>query len=362
MLPVSSRINKIRDILAQKGIDALLVSDEKNIYYLTGFPWGFRLLIPLDGESTLFVHSVNYEAAKYAIRDAAGLRIELIRVGEKWGQKIISVIGGGGFKAVGFDRISATEYARIRDSLRTLNLECLEEAIWSLRKVKDEFELTLIRRAAELTRRGMIKAFEVIRPGLMEWEVAAEIEYEMRRLGSSGVAFDTIVCSGPESAFPHGGFGERKIEEGDLVVVDIGAKYRGYCADMTRTFIVGKPSEKQKELYDIVRRAQRLAIKHVRSGVRAKDVDEVAREYIADRGYGEYFVHNLGHGVGLDVHEPPTIGPTSEEVLSCGNIITIEPGIYIPGFGGIRIEDTVLVLEDKATNLTEISEGEELIS
>lgn len=360
-MPAYNRIMRIRDILAQKGVDALLVSDEKNIYYFTGFPWGFRLLIPLDRECILFVHSVNYEAAKYATRDIAGLKIELIRVGEKGSQRVLDVIGGGGFKTIGFDRISATEYIRIRDSLGSLRLECLEEAIWSLRKVKDESELTLIRKAAELTGRGMMKAFEVIRPGLMDWEVAAEIEYEMRRLGSNGVAFDTIVCSGPESAFPHGGFGERKIEEGDLVVVDVGAKYHGYCADMTRTFVAGKPSETQRELYEIVREAQRLAIERVRSGVKAKDVDKVARKYIADKGYDEYFVHSLGHGVGLDIHEPPTIGPINEETLSSGNVITIEPGIYIPGFGGIRIEDTILVLEDKAIKLTELSVGEDLI-
>jgi len=349
-LSSSNRIEKMKNILVKKDVDAILVSDEKNIYYFTEFPWGFRLLIPASGESILFVHSVNYEAAKEI---AKNVRIDLIRINEKADVKIVSEISKLGFKSLGFDRISATEYLRIKDSLKDLRLEALDDAIWSLRKIKDEGEVALIKRAAELTSQGMKKALEIVRPGLREWEVAAEIEYEMRRLGSSGVAFDTIVCSGPESAFPHGGLGEREIKDGDIVIVDVGAKYRGYCADMTRTLIAGRMSEKQKNLCEIVAEAQRLAIDRIRAGVRAKEVDEVARKYIVENGYGEYFVHSLGHGIGLNVHEPPALGPMSEEILQTGNVVTVEPGIYIPRFGGVRIEDTLLVLEDKAERLTD---------
>jgi len=348
-LPGIERIRKIRDILAQRNVDAILIANEKNIYYFTGFSGGFRLLIPLDGELTLFVHSVNYEAAKEM---AKGVRIELIRVGERADTKILNEISRCGFRSIGFDNISAREYMRIRDNLRELRFEPLEDAIWSLRKIKDEGELALIKRAAELTSRGMEKAIEILKPGMRERDVAAEIEYEMRRMGSDGVAFDTIVCSGPESAFPHGGLGEREIRDGDLVVIDVGAKYRGYCADMTRTLIAGVASKEQGRLCDMVREAQRQAISHVRAGVRARDIDEVARGYIADKGYGGYFVHGLGHGVGLDIHEPPALNPLSEEILLRGNVITVEPGIYIPKFGGARLEDTILVLEDKAVKLT----------
>ncbi|MCX8171078.1 MAG: Xaa-Pro peptidase family protein [Candidatus Bathyarchaeota archaeon] len=348
-MPGFKRIEKIREILIRRNIDALLIFDEKNIYYFTGFPWGFRLLIPLDGECVLFVHAVNYEAAKEM---AENVRIDLIRVGERADEKVLREIGGYRFKSIGFDRASASEYIKIKDRLKDTIFKHLEDDIWSLRKVKDSDELALISRAAELTKRGMMKAIEVARPGLKGWEVAAEIEYEMRRLGSSGVAFDTIVCSGPESAFPHGGLGEREIRWGDFIVIDVGAKYRGYCADMTRTLVAGKPSEKQERLYEVVREAQRLAINQVRAGVKAKDVDGAARKYIGEKGYGEYFVHGLGHGLGLDIHEPPAISPTGEEELCYGNVITIEPGIYIPKFGGIRIEDTILVLEEKAEKLT----------
>ncbi|MEM3479819.1 MAG: Xaa-Pro peptidase family protein [Candidatus Bathyarchaeia archaeon] len=357
-MPGFRRIERIREVLARKNVDALLVFDEKNIRYFTGCPWGFRLLIPLDGECTLFVHAVNYEAAREM---AENVKVDLIRVGEKADEKIFEEIKRHGFKSMGFDRASASDYIKIKSNLKDLNIEHLENDVWSLRKVKDDDELALISRAAELTRRGMMKAIEVVKPRLKEWEVAAEIEYEMRRLGSSGVAFDTIVCSGPESAFPHGGLGGREIKEGDLVVIDVGAKYNGYCADMTRTLVAGKASEKQMKLYEIVKEAQRLAIRRLKAGVKAREVDETARRYIGEKGYGEYFVHGLGHGLGLDVHEPPAIGPASEEILLHGNVVTIEPGIYIPKFGGIRIEDTVLVLEEKAENMTALGVDEDTI-
>jgi len=183
--------------------------------------------------------------------------------------------------------------------------------------------------------------------------LAAEIEYEMRRRGSEGFAFDTIVSSGPHSAFPHGWCGDRRIREGDFVTIDIGAKSQGYCADLTRTLIIGKPSSRQAEIYETVKKAQEIAINQMKAGVEAKKADESARGYIDRMGYGKYFVHRLGHGVGLDVHEPPTLGPTSKDVLASGNVVTVEPGIYIPKFGGVRIEDTVHVLSDGATKLTE---------
>lgn len=333
------------------GFNAILVNDEKNIYYLTNFSWGARLLVTVEGESVLFVYSVNYENAK---RLAENVTVELVRSGEKVEEKVFNEILKRGFKSIGFDRMDATEYQKMKNSLKEVKVESLEDVIWSLRKVKDENELAFIRRAAELTSRGMERALEVIRPGMREWEVAAEAEYEMRRLGSSGVAFDTIVCSGPETAYPHGGLGEREIRDGDLVVIDIGAKHHGYCADMTRTVIVGEGTRIQKHIHETVINAQKIAINHIRAGVKAKDVDDAARKFIAENGYGEYFVHNLGHGIGLNVHEPPTLGPSSEDLLLAGNVVTVEPGIYIPGFGGARVEDTLLVCEEKSIKLTGI--------
>jgi Xaa-Pro aminopeptidase len=174
----------------------------------------------------------------------------------------------------------------------------------------------------------------------------------MRKYGSYGTAFETILSSGPTSAFPHGGCTERKIRKGDLTVVDIGAVYKNYRSDMTRTFVAGHPSEKQKKIHAIVKEAQDKAFAAIKSGAKAHKVDAAGRHAIEKAGYGEFFVHGLGHGVGLDIHEPPTLNSTSKEKLKAGNVVTDEPGIYLVGYGGVRIEDTVLVTEDGAEKLT----------
>ncbi|MEM1514783.1 MAG: Xaa-Pro peptidase family protein [Candidatus Bathyarchaeia archaeon] len=346
------RTKMLRRNISERELDAILVCDEKNIFYLTGFSWGARLLVPAEGDSILLVHSVNYEAAKNL---AKNLVIELVRINEKMERKVSDIILKREFKSIGFDRLDVYEYQKMKSFLGEVTFELLEDLVLSLRKVKDEDELACIKRAAELTSRGMERALNVIRPGIKEWEIAAEAEYEMRKLGSNGIAFDTIVCSGPKSAYPHGGLYEREIRDGDFVVVDIGAKYHGYCADMTRTVIVGEGTRIQKHIHKIVSETQKIAISLIRDGVMARDVDNAARKFIEESGYGDYFVHNLGHGVGLDIHEPPILGPLSEDLLLTNNVITVEPGIYIPGLGGVRIEDTILVCREGSVKLTTLN-------
>jgi len=347
---MGSRIETLRNLFTSKKQDGYIAVEEKNMQYFTSFFGGSTLLIPQNQESILFVYGVNFEAAKLQTQNA---RVELIRTGEDFVKKIVEEINRLKLRRVGFDSLRASTYFKIKELLKETELENAEDMVWTLRKVKDENELAFMKRASELTSLGMKKASETVKAGLTEREVAAEVEYVMRKSGSDGVAFDTLLSSGPNSAFPHGGCGDRKIKEGDFVVVDIGAKCEGYCADLTRTFIVGKPSPKQSEIYQTIAMAQNMALKKIRAGSEAKDVDRVAREQIEKVGYGEYFVHNLGHGVGLDIHEPPTLGSTSKDILVSGNVVTVEPGIYIPGFGGVRIEDTVLVLEEGARKLTE---------
>ena len=195
-------------------------------------------------------------------------------------------------------------------------------------------------------------ASETVRSGVKEKDVAAEIEYAMRKAGSDGTAFETIVASGVTSAFPHGSNLEKTICKGDLVVVDLGATYRFYRSDITRTFIAGKASEKQTRIYETVKLAQQKAFETIKHGVLASEVDLAARQVIEQAGFGEFFVHNLGHGVGLEVHEAPILSPESKDILMVGNVVTDEPGIYVPGFGGVRIEDTVLVTKNGAEILT----------
>jgi len=336
--------------MASKSLDGLLVAETKNMQYFTGFSGGSMLLVPLEGENILFVYGVNYEAAKVEVKEAS---VDLVKPQEDLIKKIVEEMGDLKIRTVGFDSLKASTYLKFKESSDKITLKSADDLIWTLRKVKDPLEISLMKKAAELTSRGMRKAAEIIKPGLTERDVAAEIEYEMRKAGSDGVAFDTIVSSGSNSAFPHGGCGDRVIRKGDLVVIDIGAKHMGYCSDLTRTFIIGDPSPRQIQIYETVREAQNLAVKKTQAEVKASEVDHAARYYISKAGYGDYFVHSLGHGVGLDVHELPTLNPKSKDVLAEGNVVTIEPGIYIPGFGGVRIEDTVLVLRDGVEKLTE---------
>jgi len=349
---LKSRVDTLKGFFEREKLDGYIIADEISILYFTGFLGGERLLVLKEGENVLYVRGVGYEEAKETARNC---RVELVRWGEDADKKIADKVKGLKLGRVGFDALSASVYLKFTKALKGVKLEDKGKLVWELRRVKDETELSHMRRAAELTSEGMKAAFETIRPGLREREVAAEIEYAMRRMGSEGTAFDTIVASGVSSAYPHGWCTDRKIERGDLVVLDIGAKYQNYRADLTRTVTVGNPSSKQVRIHEVVREAQDRAFQSVRAGVKACDIDAVARALIERKGYGEYFVHRLGHGVGLDIHEPPYLDPETKDRLRAGNVVTVEPGIYIIKFGGVRIEDTVLVRKGGAEKLTKVS-------
>jgi len=349
------RVKALRQkVFEEVDFDGFLITDETNLLYFTGFLGAACLFVPKTGESMVYVYSVNYEQAK---AEAKGFEVVLVKRGEDLGVKIAEKVKGLKLKNIGLDSIagvpSVANYLKLAKLLRgTAKIKVENEPVRALRRVKDEEECKLMRKAGELTGVGMKAAYEAVKPGLREYEVAAEIEYAMRKRGSWGTAFETIVASGARSAFPHGGCTDRKIGNGDLVVVDIGATYQHYRSDMTRTIVAGKPSAKQKEIYEVVRQAQEAAFQAVKPKAKARDIDAIARETIEKAGYGRYFVHGLGHGVGLEVHELPTLSQKSKDKLTVRNVVTIEPGIYITGFGGIRIEDTVLVGKLKAEKFT----------
>ncbi|MEM2915009.1 MAG: Xaa-Pro peptidase family protein [Candidatus Bathyarchaeia archaeon] len=345
------RVEALRQMtFEEKGFDGFLIMNEANLLYFTGFPGTSCLLIPKDGESTIYVYGVNYEQAK---AEGRNFRVELVKREENLIRKIAAHVKALKIKELALDMLSYENYRNLAKELKgETKLKLQGKLVWDLRRVKDEEELRLMRKAGELTGEGMKVAYEVIRPGIKEYEAAAEIEYAMRRKGSWGTAFDTIVASGVRSAFPHGGCMDREIREGDLVVVDIGATYQYYRSDMTRTLTAGKPSERQEKLYKIVRLAQESAFQALKPKAKARDIDTAARKVIEEAGYGEYFVHGLGHGVGLEIHEPPSLNPESKDKLTIGNVVTIEPGIYITGFGGVRLEDTVLVQKDTLEKFT----------
>lgn len=339
----------------KKEFDGYIIANPVNLLYFTELLGAADslgavvMLVPSEGENILYVYDVNYEWIK---AEAKNCGVELVKRGEDLVKKIAEQVRSQKLKKLGFDTINLLTYQKFSKALKNTRLEAKSEYIWNLRRIKDADELKKMRKAAELTVEGMQTAYETIEAGIREYEVAAEIEYTMRTHGSYGVAFDTIVASGSHSAYPHGGCGERKFKNGDLVVVDIGATCKNYRADMTRTFVVGKPSAKQEKIYAVVKMAQEKAFQKIREGVKATEPDAVARRIIDKAGYGEYFVHGLGHGVGLEVHEQPILNSTSKDVLKAGNVVTDEPGIYIVGFGGFRIEDTVLVKRGKSERLT----------
>jgi Xaa-Pro dipeptidase len=350
-MSTSKRIDALKQAaFREDGFDGFLISNDANLTYFTGFSGASALLIPKNGESVLYVYGVNYAHAK---SELSGVTVELVERGENLMAEIAKQAKAFKIEKLAVDALKIESWRVLTESLGSDKmLATAPSFIRELRKVKDIKEIELMRKAAELTSEGMRVAYETVAPSIREYEVAAEIEYAMRKQGSYGTAFETIVASGACSAFPHGSCSDKKIREGDLVVVDVGATYKFYRSDMTRTLVVGKPSEKQNKIYQIVKIAQEKAFEAVKPNVKAADVDGVARKLIANAGYGKCFVHSLGHGVGLEVHEPPTLSPGSKDVLAAGNVVTVEPGIYLVGYGGVRIEDTVLVQRNGAEKLT----------
>jgi Xaa-Pro dipeptidase len=346
-----NRINALRQLAFKNdNLSYFLILNSANLTYFTSFPGATALLIPEQGESTLYVSTVNYEQAK---AETSGLAVELLKRGEDLVEKIANTAALERPTKIAVDSVSIEVWRALAKAVGgEETLEFANNFIRELRKVKDQQEIRLIREACNLTNIGMKVAAQTIRPGIKEKEAAAEVEYAMRRKGSDGTAFDTIIASGTSSAFPHGSCSDRTIQEGDLVVVDIGSTYKFYRSDMTRTFVAGKATEKQRKIYETVKEAQQKAFEIIKASISAKDVDSGARQVIEAAGFGEYFVHNLGHGVGLEVHEAPILSPDSKDVLAAGNVVTIEPGIYLQGYGGVRIEDTVRITADGAEKLT----------
>lgn len=241
---------------------------------------------------------------------------------------------------------------------RAPRLVSTKNLIEDIRIIKEPSEVELIRQTIEIIERAFKKTKKTIKPGLTEREIAIEMEYNLRKEGAEGIPFDIIIASGERGALPHGIASEKIIKNGELVIVDFGSQYKGYNSDCTRTLSVGKPDERQKDIYKIVSMAQREAINSVKPGLRASEIDAKARKFIANAGYEGNFGHSTGHGVGLEVHENPRIAETENDIIKKGMVFTIEPGIYIPKWGGIRIEDMVVVTENACEVLTSSIERE----
>ena len=317
-----------------------------NITYYTGFPAATALYIPEDGDCTLHVSTVNYEQAKAEVK---GFTVEPLKRGEN----LMAKLAKQSPKKLGVDTLPIESWRSLAKAMGgEEKLEPINSLVRELRSVKDPEEIKLIREACRIAAVGMQVAKEIMWLGTKEKAAAAEIEYAMRKAGSDCLAFETIVASGPSSAFPHGCNIERTIRDGEFIVVDIGATYKFYRSDITRTFFSSKATYHQALIYDAVKIAHDKVLEGIKPKVAALEVDKIAREVIETAGFGEFFCHNLGHGVGLEVHEAPILSPDSKDILVAGNVVTDEPGIYVPDLGGVRIEDTILVTKNGSETLT----------
>lgn len=342
------RIKRLIKSLERADLDAYLVSRKPNIYYYTGSISGGILIATSDAEPILLVPRLELAIAQ---AQASGCEVGHY-TRSKLPEQIEAELKKATPKNVGFDDLTLDLYQKLRKRLNGCELKASADIVWNMRRVKDVSEQKLMKRVGELADIGMEAIRDCLREGMREYEVAAEAIYAMMRNGAEGIAFDTIVASGPRSAYPHAGVTDRRIQKGDFVTVDMGATYKEYRSDTTRTFIVGEPTEEQTKIYETVLRANETAFPEIKAGAEGREVDDIARTVIDEAGYDEYFIHSLGHGVGLEVHEPPSLRKTSKDILEVGNVVTDEPGIYIIGFGGVRIEDTVLVTDLGPARLT----------
>ncbi len=337
-----ARVAAIRDALARADLDALLVSSLANVRYVTGFSGSNALLVITAKDCILLTDSRYATQVEEEVDGAATVRIESTNLWTGlWAQlgTLTSV------ERIGFESMHCLhcDFARLLEKGARWSWRPTTDVVETLRAVKDAGELAHIERAVAVAETALRRTVPMLRAGLTETAVAGVLEGHLRDAGSEAFPFPSIVASGPRSALPHARAGDRVLKTGDLVLLDFGAVTAGYCSDITRTFVLGRASDEQREIYDIVREANARASGAIRVGMTGMAADAVARDYIAGRGFGEAFGHSLGHGIGLEVHEAPRLSRVVESPLAAGSVVTIEPGIYRPGWGGVRIEDDVFL-------------------
>ncbi len=340
----------LRRRLTELGLDALLIGHVPNIRYLSGFTGSSGMLLVNHARTVLLTDSRYATQAPGETQGAAEVQVESKNLWER----VKRLVSGPVRVRCGFEQ----ERITVRDAERMAGWDSGEPVpttglVEALREVKDDDEVAALHGAAELAHAALAEVLPSVRPGETERELAARLEGALRRRGSEWHPFPTIVASGPRSALPHARAGDRAIRSGDLLLLDFGAQLSGYCADLTRTVVVGRADERQREVYAVVAEAQRMARDGIRPGMAGREADALARTVIAERGFGEAFGHSLGHGLGLEVHETPRLATTVEDPLPAGCVVTIEPGIYLEGWGGVRLEDDVQVLPEGARCLTD---------
>lgn len=331
--------------------DAALIFSEENRRYFTQFPSSDGALLVYGGKAVFFTDSRYTEAAAKCI--GGENVIDSSNLYEKLGK----IFGENGVKTVAVEnnKLTLAEFDELKNKLSDIEFNTssdLADAIERIRIVKEDSETEKIKAAQRIAEDAFSHILTFIKEGMTEKEIALELDFYMLSHGAEAVSFETIAVAGANSSMPHGVPGEYRIQKGDFITLDFGATVDGYHSDMTRTVCLGEPSEKQKEVYEVVLKAQTAALEALRDGITGVEADKIARDIIEEAGYGKSFGHGLGHGVGVEIHESPRLSPKAPHTLKSGNVVTVEPGIYLPGEFGVRIEDMAIITDDGCINLT----------
>ncbi|GIP20227.1 Xaa-Pro peptidase family protein [Paenibacillus sp. J22TS3] len=346
----NKRVVQLRQAMLQRGLEAVFITSAINRRYLSGFTGSSGYVLITQNKAFLLT---DFRYMTQAPQQATGY--EVVEHGVSVGETLKSLLTAEQINEVGFeqDDVVFSAFRKYEQELAPVKLVPVTGLVELLRVFKDEEELAIMKQAADLADRTFEHMLGVLKPGVTELEMALEMEFFMRKNGATSSSFDTIVASGERSALPHGVASERVLGNNEFVKMDFGALLNGYCSDITRTVVLGTPTAKHREIYDIVLEAQLHTLEHLRPGMTGAEADALARDIITRYGYGDQFGHSTGHGLGMEVHESPRLSKLSDTILKPGMVVTVEPGIYLPGFGGVRIEDDVVITENGMRRLTE---------
>ncbi len=350
-MDLPNRLLRLQARLSVHKLNGFLITHLPNIFYLTGFTGTSAALLVLPHKSIFLTDGRYMEQAARQVRglricqSRKGLMIDALRIlnrhrGRRWGFEARHLV------------FSSYEFLKKGLSANSKLVGCVDW-VEELRAIKSKAEIEKIRTSLQVVTKSFEEVLPMVKPGVRERDLGAELEHRMKSCGAEKVSFDLIIASGPRSALPHGVASEKRVCRNEFLVFDLGAILGGYASDFTRTIYVGRPSTKARKVYNIVRESQERAISGVRAGIPASRIDRLARQFIHHSGFGRYFVHSTGHGIGVEVHEAPQVSAKSTAILQAGHVITVEPGIYLPGEGGVRIEDIVVVKAEGKENLTE---------
>ncbi len=343
------KLENIRERFNELSVEGLLITSEYNRRYMTGFT-GTAGVAVISNEKAVFITDFRY--TEQAAKEIEGF--DIVQHTGPIVEEVAAQVEKLGIKRLGFeqDHVTYQSYTAYKNVLKNTEFIPVSGAVEKLRLIKSPSEIKILKEAAEIADAAYKHILNFVKPGLKEIEVANELEFFMRKNGAVSSSFDIIVASGYRSALPHGVASEKEIEKGDFVTLDFGAYYKGYCSDITRTFAVGEPSDELKNIYSVVLEAQLRGMNGIKPGMTGKQADALTRDYIKEKGYGEYFGHSTGHGLGMEVHEGPALSFRSDTILEPGMVVTVEPGIYVAGLGGVRIEDDTVITANGNESLT----------